>query len=76
MMQARQFTATSLVKRSDLVLSAVHRDETSGADAFAPGFHLDRHSGVCFPGSRNKSELGFCRDPTPSHALGASSAIS
>jgi hypothetical protein len=39
------------VGRSNSAPSAKLDDETFGADAFAPpGFHLDRHSVVRFPG--------------------------
>ena len=48
------------VKRSIIVLSTEHDDATFGADAFAPpGFHLDRHFVVRFPGSMNNPGQGF-----------------
>jgi len=41
-------------EKAIIVPSTEHDDETIGADAFAPpGFHLDRHSVVRFPGSMN-----------------------
>jgi hypothetical protein len=53
-MQAARVAVKLAEKSSDIVPSTEHDDETIGADAFAPpGFQLNRHSVVRFPGNLN-----------------------